>query len=1636
MGRGRAFLTSSEAARTSPSAGAAAPVVKQFEQIEGRRVLIEGCEFLRLKPLLDTLAPREARQSATNEVRTAQAGRRLPQAARYAAQPASAAPRRAALREAPTSSETRLAAAPPRGLVLDYELVLGASDFTFRSDTTYWVDGAVNLYGTTRIEGGTVVKFSPYASLEQQWGGQVVCATEPFRPGIFSSKDDDSVGEVLPGSTGNPVTPEANEPVGPYLRLISLEGTDLQHLHLRYAPLGIAYDVDYAVNTLSHAQFVHCRYALFADSTTLHLRNVLLYDVDTALFGCLFHATAEHATIHQCSLLTEDQNSGSTLALTNSLLVRVTSQGNATVTTQNCGTANEDSVFATAGAGAHYLPANSPWRNIGTTTINSALREALKTKTTEAPQIHTMGYLVTDTTLNPAVARDTDTPDLGYHAEPIDHVLAAVFVVNATLTINPGTVVATAVPALGYYGFCLGDNAKLLATGQPTNLARLVSHSTVQEQATATWAARGPAFLYWDTAQTAPQTAFRCTELSLMQCEVFRNDSFANHTLTFQDSALFSGRIPYYFPMGSVGFTNCLFDGVHFTLDAIGRYFTTIEVTFRNNTFRGGRLTLWLLDSDAPVSLRNNAFDGTTIIQDEDVANSHNAYRMGADRLAPGGQTDQIVGSFNFQSGPLGEHYLPAGSDLINAGSSSAAEAGLYHYTTSTTQTKEAGTVVDVGLHYLALDALGQPVDTDGDGLADYLEDRNGNGAYDAADPSNFESTDSDGDGLPDDYELTATQTNPALADTGNTGISDGYKDPDGDGWTNLEEASLGTDPMQPNVGSLAFNPVGGNYASAQNVAVTCPTAGATIHYTLDGAEPTESDPGITSGATVTLAQTATLKARAWKTGWIPSDAESQGYVITASPQNQPPALSVLPLSGSTFAASDDIEFLVEAGDPDGTLSKVQLYRGDYKVAETADSPLRYLLKKVVTGTYTFTAKAVDNAGAVTVSSPITITVGGSGPVVTLVGAQPFFTSSPGTLLASIVGVHPGALTSLTLNSAPLVPRAGDFSLTVDLTEGENTFTLAATDNQSRSGQATAKVYLDSVAPVISITAPANNASFNTDRINVQGTFTEGSLKRITVNGVLAFVNGSAFDALNVPLAEGANILSATAEDLAGNQTSASITVTRGTTPVDPVQLLASPVGGFAPLQVTFTPVANVPGTLQQVLYDFTGDNATFQTANNLNPVTHTYATAGQYFPVVTIQTTAGRFSSPGGWNAGPSAASSRLRINVQTPPVQVSVINVTDPVDLKTTPAGHLYVLSRSTATIRQYDANATVLRSLSGIGSAPRGLDVDSAGNVYVALSGNHQVAKYNPTTTSFQLDATFGAGGRIGKADQTFGSGNGEFNAPFDVAVTPDGEEIAVSDAGNHRIQQFTKAGVFLISFGQQGTAIGRFNSPKGLAHDEIGILYVLDSGNNRIILHSHGLMEPSGASGTALGQFQGALHISASRRGIYVADTGNSRVQVFVPLDFGEGAPWTPFTPRIALSTQLGLVQPAAVSQVHDFLTEKLYIADTGNNRILLVHLPAESPEGVWNAMKQRLLAGDIEGALLYFAEEARDQYRDAFYGIGSQQLLPMISQVPAILPVVIAYDIAQYRFDRVIDGVTFTFPIEFTMEDGVWKIQEF
>jgi hypothetical protein len=155
----------------------------------------------------------------------------------------------------------------------------------------------------------------------------------------------------------------------------------------------------------------------------------------------------------------------------------------------------------------------------------------------------------------------------------------------------------------------------------------------------------------------------------------------------------------------------------------------------------GGFITMDKYGGTWPVWVEDCAFDGTSLqLDDNSGGNTNitycdfNAYLTNANQMPRQGVHVVVVTNYNWQTSWLGNYYQPTNSPLIDKGSTTADQFGLYHFTTQTSQMKETNSVVDIGYHYVALDALGNPIDTNGDGIPDYLEDANGDGIFDAGD--------------------------------------------------------------------------------------------------------------------------------------------------------------------------------------------------------------------------------------------------------------------------------------------------------------------------------------------------------------------------------------------------------------------------------------------------------------------------------------------------------------------------------------------------------------------------------------------------------------------------------------------------------------------------------------------------------------------------------------------------------------------------------------------------------------------------------------------------------------------------------------------------------------------------------------
>jgi alpha-tubulin suppressor-like RCC1 family protein len=460
-------------------------------------------------------------------------------------------------------------------------------------------------------------------------------------------------------------------------------------------------------------------------------------------------------------------------------------------------------VFQTVGAGNCYLAPYSPWRAYGTATITPGLLADLRKRTTYPPIVLTNNF-TNFTVLNPQAIRDTNTAalDLGWHYDVLDYCWSALNVThNAILLLTNGLAIAN----YGTLGTMVWSGSKIIGEGSPTNLNRLVPYNTVQERSVA-WGAGGR-FSFFDTATDSgppPEIRLRFTDLAQLAnaasgWTILNSQGYSTNTLVLTDCQLRGGYLSMYssssnaFPY--VAFTNNLVlrTELHFTQG----YQTTpypASLYLRNNLFWGGSASIVALSADSAWEAKDNLFDTVSLSTTNLAifANSNNGYYQTT--ALPGGSNNKTLAAVDYQTGPLGNFYYPTTGTNLNslrdAGSlTNAGLVGLYHYTTTANQVKETNSVLDIGYHLVALNAAGNPLDFDGDGLPNYFEDRNGDGIYDTGDISNWTVADTDGDGMPDGWEFL-NGLNPL--------VNDASDDPDGDGFTNLQEYQNGTNPNDP----------------------------------------------------------------------------------------------------------------------------------------------------------------------------------------------------------------------------------------------------------------------------------------------------------------------------------------------------------------------------------------------------------------------------------------------------------------------------------------------------------------------------------------------------------------------------------------------------------------------------------------------------------------------------------------------------------------------------------------------------------------------------------------------------------------------------------------------------------------------
>jgi serine/threonine protein kinase/sugar lactone lactonase YvrE len=246
-----------------------------------------------------------------------------------------------------------------------------------------------------------------------------------------------------------------------------------------------------------------------------------------------------------------------------------------------------------------------------------------------------------------------------------------------------------------------------------------------------------------------------------------------------------------------------------------------------------------------------------------------------------------------------------------------------------------------------------------------------------------------------------------------------------------------------------------------------------------------------------------------------------------------------------------------------------------------------------------------------------------------------------------------------------------------------------------------------------------------------------------------------------------------------------------------------------------------------------------------------------------------------------------------------------------------------------------------------APAGVAADSAGNVYVADTGNNTVRKISPAGAVTTLAGRAGAAGSLdgrGEAARFFG--------PFGIIVDKFGN-VFVAEVANNTIRRITPDGRVRTLAGLAGNPGGndgagdnaQFRNPFGVAVDRTGAVYVADTSNFAIrkitpdgvvstlagLAGSHGDNDGAGAN-ARFWHPQGVAVDSAGN--VFVADTGNNTIRKITPaglvstLAGRAGSPG--FTDGAPGASRLRDPQSLATD-----LAGNIYVADAANHAIRIL-----------------------------------------------------------------------------------------------------
>ena len=189
------------------------------------------------------------------------------------------------------------------------------------------------------------------------------------------------------------------------------------------------------------------------------------------------------------------------------------------------------------------------------------------------------------------------------------------------------------------------------------------------------------------------------------------------------------------------------------------------------------------------------------------------------------------------------------------------------------------------------------------------------------------------------------------------------------------------------------------------------------------------------------------------------------------------------------------------------------------------------------------------------------------------------------------------------------------------------------------------------------------------------------------------------------------------------------------------------------------------------------------------------------------------------------------------------------------------------------------------------------DLLGNLYIADTGNHRIRTMGSALNPISTHAGTGVPGFADGA-----AAAAQFNTPTGLFATPAGS-LYVADSGNHAIRLITPAGTVstvagngISGFSGDGgvATAAQLNAPSGVFVTGAGVMYIADTGNNRIrrvigtTITTVAGDSTSGFSGdggpASMARLDGPSSVFVDTIGtVFIADTNNHRIRTISTVD---------------------------------------------------------------------------------------------------------------------------------------------------------